>query len=234
MTQMRSTTVRVRDASERDERAVHRDRTALEHDQAAASRDRVAEENESAADVRARAAEDRGRAGRDREEAAQDREQAKQDRDLLTLQIERSHIDEATGAYRRQIGEVFLRHEIDRARRIGRQLVLGLITTRASIQIGQYDRDSTQAALFRDLFLALRMTLRPFDPIVRWGRGEFVCIMAEVDQDEARSWIEGVRSETAERHPNASITVGTALDRGETLDGLVATARGAGTETCRA
>lgn len=245
MMRMTSAAVRAHDASERYERASRRDRMALERDEVAARRDRLAEETgrqddedrpsavltadamDAAASVRTLAAEDRKLAGRDREEAARDREEAKQDRELLMLEIKRSHIDEATGAYRRQTGEVFLRHEIDRARRAKRQLVLGLITTRAAIQTEQYDVDSTQAALFRDLFLVLRMRLRPYDPIVRWDQGEFVCAIAEVHPEEARSWIEEVRFETAERHPKASITVGTALDRGGALDGLVATARGA-------
>lgn len=177
MTRMRSAAVRYRDASERDERASRRDRTALERDEAAACRDLVAGANGAAEematqdDARARAAEDRERAGRDRDEAAQDREQARQDRELLMLEVERSHIDEASGAYRRQIGEVFLRQEIERARRAKHPLVLGLITTRAAIQTGKYAEDATQAALFRDLFLILRMKLRPFDPNCSLGVG---------------------------------------------------------------
>jgi GGDEF domain-containing protein len=35
--------------------------------------------------------------------------------------------------------------------------------------------------------------LRPYDPIVRWGGDEFVCVMPGADADDARGRIEATR-----------------------------------------
>ncbi len=241
MARMATAAVRAQVASERHERAEDRDEMARHRDEVAAARDREAEEVDQAAEemagrlgkdspaakvaavARASAAAARSRAAGDRERAARDREDAARDRELLIGEIERSHIDESTGAYGRRIGEVLLRHEVERVQRTGGELALGLVVIDG---IAEIDECSDDSALARDLFLGLQSRLRPYDPIVRWGDDEFACAVAEVSQDEARGWLDDAHSGVAERHPDASTQIGVAaLVEGDTLDTLVERAR---------
>jgi GGDEF domain-containing protein len=247
MTRMATTAVRAQVAAERHEQAWRRDEMARHRDEVAASRDREAEEVDraaeemagqlgtdspaakvaavaraSAAGARARAVEDRQRAARDREEAARDRQEAAGDRELLTAEIERSQMDESTGAYGRRIGEVLLRHELEHAQGMNRALALCVVAFGETAQVEQHRDDPAPTALPRDLFLALWGRLRPFDPIVRWSEGELICALAEVDPAEARRWLSDACSEIVERHPDTSTGIGVAsLEGDDTLEGLV-------------
>jgi GGDEF domain-containing protein len=249
MARMAITAIRAQVAAERHEQAWRRDEMARHRDEVAAARDREAEEVDmaaeemagqlgrgspaakvaavaraSAAAARARAAEDRRRAARDREEAARDRQEAASDRELLIAEIERSQRDESTGAFGRRLGEMLLRHELERAQGMGHTLALCVVTFGKTTQAEQHQDDSAHTALARDLFLALWGRLRPFDPIVRWSEKEFVCALAEVDSEEARRWLSDACSEIAERHPEDATGIGVAssLDGDDdTLEGLV-------------
>jgi GGDEF domain-containing protein len=233
MARMATTAIRAQVAAERHEQAWRRDEMARHRDEVAAARDREAEEVDraaeemasqlgkdspaakvaavaraSAAAARVRAAEDRRRAAHDREEAARDRQEAASDRELLMAEIERSHMDEATGAYGRRIGETLLRHELERAQGMSRPLALCVVTFGKSTKTEQHQDDSALTALARDLFLALWGRLRPFDPIVRWSEEEFVCALAEVDPEKARRWLSDACSEIAERHSDGITSIG--------------------------
>lgn len=248
MARMATTAVRAQVAAERHEQAWRRDEMARHRDEVAAARDREAEEVDmaaeemagqlgkdspaakvaavaraSAAAARTRATEDRQRAARDREEAARDRQEAASDRELLMAEIERSQMDESTGAYGRRIGEMLLRHELERAHGMSRALALSVVTFGKTTQAEQDEDDSALTALARDLFLALWGRIRPFDPIVRWSEKEFVCALAAVDPEEARRWLSDACSEIAERHPEDTTSIGVASLEGDddTLEGLV-------------
>ncbi len=244
MARMATTAVRAQVASERHEKAWRRDEMARHRDEVAASRDREAEEIDESAEelagqfgrdspaakvaavARASAAAARARAAEDRERAARDREDAARDRELLMSEIERSHMDESTGAYGRRIGEVLLRHEVERVQGMGGGLVLGVVTIEETTRTEESHDGSNQAAMVRDLFLALQARLRPYDPTVRWSEEEFICAIAEVDQEEARGWLSEACSDLAERYPDASTSVGVALEKDDdTLDGLIERAR---------
>jgi GGDEF domain-containing protein len=249
MARMATTAVRAQVAAERHEQAWRRDEMARHRDEVAASRDREAEEVDmaaeemagqlgkgspaakvaavaraSAAAARTRAAEDRQRAAHDREEAARDRQEAASDRELLMAEIERSQMDESTGAYGRRLGEMLLRHELERAQGMNRMLALGVVTFGSAPQAAQRQDDPAHTALARDLFLALWGRLRPFDPIVRWSENEFACALAEVDPEEARRWLADACSEIAERHPEDATSIGVASSSevdDDTLEGLI-------------
>ncbi len=249
MARMATTAVRAQVAAERHEQAWRRDEMARHRDEVAAARDREAEEVDraaeemagklgkdspaakvaavaraSAAAARTRAAEDRRRAARDREEAARDRQEAAGDRELLMAEIERSQMDESTGAYERRIGEMLLRHELERAQGMNRTLVLCVVAFGKTTQAEQHQDDSALTALARNLFLALWGRLRPFDPIVRWSEKEFACALAEVDPEEARRWLSDACSEIAKRHPEYATSIGMASSMNgddDTLEGLV-------------
>jgi GGDEF domain-containing protein len=245
MARMATTAVRAQVASERHEQAWRRDEMARHRDEVAVTRDREAEEIDESAEelagqfgrdspaakvaavARASAAAARARAAEDRERAARDREDAARDRELLMSEIERSHMDESTGAYGRRIGEVLLRHEVERVQGMGSALVLGVVTIEETAQVEEGDDGSAaHAAMVRDLFLALQARLRPYDPTVRWGEEELICAIAEVDPEEARRWLSEACSDVAEHHPSASTSIGVALEKDDdTLDGLIERAR---------
>jgi len=243
MARMATTAVRAQVAAERHDQAWRRDEIARHRDEVAANRDREAEEIEESAErmagefgadspaakvaavARASAAAARARAAEDRERAARDREDAARDRELLMAEIERSHMDELTGAYGRQIGEVLLRHEIERAQGAGARLMLGIVTIKKTTQ-AEEGGDPTRDALARDIFLALRARIRPYDPIVRWDESEFACAVGAVTEEEASRSLGDVRSQVAERHPGALTSLGVAvLQADDTLDSLLERAR---------
>jgi GGDEF domain-containing protein len=247
MARMATTAVRAQVAAERHDQAWRRDEMAHHRDEVAANRDREAEEvdefaermagelgaDSSAAKVaavaRASAAAARARAAEDRERAARDREDAARDRELLTAEIERSHMDEPTGAYGRQIGEVLLRHEIERAQGTGAPLALGIVTIREAAQSEESDGDPPRDALARDLFLALQARIRPYDPIVRWDENEFACAVGAVNEEEASRSLGEACSGVTQHHLGALASVGVAvLQEGDTLDSLNKRARSSG------
>jgi GGDEF domain-containing protein len=225
-------------ARHRDEVAAARDREAEEVDMAAEEMASklgkgspaakvAAVARASAAAARTRAVEDRQRAARDREEAARDRQDAASDREVLIAEVERSQMDESTGAYARRVGEMLLRHEVERAQGMNGTLALGVVSFEKATQGEQHQDGSPHAALARDLFLALWGRLRPFDPIVRWSEGEFICALSEVDPEQARRWLSEACAEIAERHPKVAASIGVAsLEEDDTLEVLVERAEG--------
>ncbi len=244
MARMATTAVRAQVAAERHDQAWRRDEMARHRDEVAANRDREAEAIDESAErmagklgvdspaakvatvARASAAAARARAAEDRERAARDREEAARDRELLMADIERSHMDEPSGAYGRQIGEVLLRHEIERAQGTGVRLVLSLITIEETGQAEKGNGDHPRDALARDLFLALQARIRPYDTIVRWDENEFACAVSAVTEGEASSSLGEACSGVAERHLGALVRIGlTVLQEDDTLDSLIERAR---------
>ncbi len=242
---MATTASRAQIASERHDHADRRDEVARRRDEVAAARDRQNEEADEAAEelagrlgngspaakvaavARAAAAAARAHAAKDRDRAASDREAAARDREMLRGEIERSHLDELTGAYGRRMGEVLLRHEIKRARRVKGSLALGVISVEDAVQSeDDSGRVPARVALLGDAVRTLQMRLRPHDPIVRWGESEFVCAIAEATAEQARHQLNGARSDISRDHSLALVKGGSAsLSDGDSLDSLLARAR---------
>ena len=119
--------------------AADRDRRSKERDISSRARDARADEAESPMtepeaalirelhELRAQSASDRERAAGDRARAAIDRANAARERDRLEAELRSAHLDQLTGAYRREMGELALSHEIDRARRTGGKFVLAFV-----------------------------------------------------------------------------------------------------------
>jgi len=246
MARMATTAVRAQVAAERHDQAWRRDEMARHRDEVAANRDREAEEIDESAErmagefgmdspaakvavvARASAAAARARAAEDRERAARDREEAARDRKLLMAEIERSHMDEQTGAYGRQIGEVLLRHEIERTHGTGTMLALGVVTIEETARAAEGNGNPARDALARDLFFALRAKIRPYDPIVRWDENEFACAVSAITEEEASSSLGDACSGVAARHVGALARIGvTVLQEDDTLDSLIERARAA-------
>jgi diguanylate cyclase (GGDEF)-like protein len=237
------TMVRAQASTERDEHAKERDEIAQRRDRVAEERDRVAEmhdremkqvgEDLGASDPRAvralaaleemrdKAAAQRMQAAADRATAARDREDAAADREHLLGELERAHLDDLTGAYRRGMGEIAVINEIERARRSDQALVLAYVD--ADGLKGVNDREGYAAgdALLRDLVAVMRSKLRPYDPVVRWGGDEFICTISNTDLIGARERFEEIRVALAETG-GAPVSVGlTVLKEGDTLETLV-------------
>jgi diguanylate cyclase (GGDEF)-like protein len=224
-----ATLIRIRTAAERDDHAAQRDETAAERDRAAEARDwaaaaldREAETSAkalgrdlddsvhralvAAASARANAAADRARAAKDRERASHDRERAAHDRRNATLELQAANVDELTGAYRRGMGEIVLRHEVERASRAGAPLVFAFIDIDGLKTVNDRDGHAAGDSLLRSVAGTLRANLRPYDPLVRIGGDEFVCALPDMELDEAERRFKQV----AGRIEQGSFTVGLA------------------------
>jgi diguanylate cyclase (GGDEF)-like protein len=221
-------------AKKRDENALGRDRIAVERDAAsdladheAADLARGAGESSQSAKAALEAASlardlamtARVKAADDRERAAHDREAAAQDREHLLREMERAQLDEVTGAYRRGMGEILLRHEMSRATRTKGHMALVFVGVDGFHNPGL---DPGHDGLLQAVFSALRSALRPFDPVVRWGGSEFVCVASGISPAEARARIERAEADLVELDPRATVSFGlTALESGDTLAALV-------------
>jgi diguanylate cyclase (GGDEF)-like protein len=242
----RATAQRIETATHRDDiarlrdlTAEARDRLARARDDAAAARDRDAEVREqraaesgtiddamlvlqqvrrAAAEARQRAADERAAAAADRRAAADDREHAASDRRLGGL-------DELTGVFRRGVGELALKHEIDRARRLGRRFVLAVLDVDELKDVNDRAGHAAGDALLRDVAIAITSTLRSYDITVRWGGDEFVCAMSDVTLELAAERIAEIQRTLDARSPAASISAGqAALRDDDTLDTVIARA----------
>lgn len=193
--------------------------------EAAADRALAAADRAQAEIDREEAAIDRRRAAADREQAAIDREQAAIDRQRAITELERSHLDDLTGAYRRGAGELALQGEIERARRAGESLVLAFVDVDGLKAIND-DRGHVAAdGLLRDVVSAMRSKMRSYEPIVRFGGDEFLCSVAGVDINGARARFSEIAEILLKTDNPGSVSVGlTQLQAGDSLDELIARA----------
>jgi diguanylate cyclase (GGDEF)-like protein len=236
-----TTMARLRTASDRDRQADERDATAAQRDLSAHSRDQLAEALDvqakrsaqalkpphedsvrqalaAAEAVRENAATDRARAAKDRERAARDRDRAAREREEASEQLQAAHIDELTGAYRRGMGEVLLRHEIERAQRLDAPLVVAFVDVDQLKAVNDRAGFAAGDDLLQSVAAALSSSLRPYDPLVRMGGDEFVCALSDTKPDDAWSRFEQIKSSIE----SGSFTVGLAGARpGDTVASLI-------------
>jgi diguanylate cyclase (GGDEF)-like protein len=224
----RTTAERLGAAQTRDVTAMARDLAAAERDQAAAALEAAGTgpENSAArrlAALRARAAHDRARAADDRAAAARDRAAAAEDRSRAAIELRHAYHDDLTGALRREMGEVALQHELERARRSDGRLVLAFVDVDKLKLLNDRDGHVAGDELLQAVVAAMRAKLRSFDPVVRYGGDEFVCALAGTDGSEATRRFDEIRAELAREHNEAAISVGVVeLQPEETLNDLIA------------
>jgi diguanylate cyclase (GGDEF)-like protein len=140
--------------------------------------------------------------------AASDREAAAEDRRFLRGEMERSHLDELAGAYRRGLRGILLRHEMRRAERQAWGLTLIFIDADDLKQTNARWGHAAGDDLLRQVFDGVQTKLRSYDPIVRWGGDEFVCTISGISTAEAQARIEGTQTGLNEREPPVSVTFG--------------------------
>ena len=227
---------RARTTADRLGAAHERDLTARARDVAAEERDRAAEALEAAslsagvngnaerylAALRARALHDRARAAEDRRAALGDRESAADDRARAAIELRHAHHDDLTGALRREMGEVALQNEVDRARRADGRLVLAFVDVDKLKLLNDRDDHPAGDALLKGVVATIRAKLRSFDPVVRYGGDEFICALAGTDPDDAGRRFAEIQDDLARNYDDAGISVGVVeLGDGETLDDLI-------------
>lgn len=226
---------RHRTGDRRDRTAEERDAIATQRDIAAAKRDAEAAELErgiSQTDaelarrfehLRRQAAADRAEAARDRARAARDRAEGARARARVEAELMAAHVDDLTGAYRREMGRIALRNEIDRARRGDGRLVVAFVDLDDLKGINDRRGHAAGDHALRTVVSALRSKLRSFDPVLRYGGDEFVAGMCEVHEADARHRFESIRESLVAIGVRVSLGLAT-LQPDDTVDTLIARA----------
>ena len=220
-------------ARDREETARDRDRVADARDEAARARDELTarmirdagEPGSSLVEqlerLSAEAAADRSRAAADRARAARDRLTAARERQRLEAELQAVHLDELTGAYRRELGGLALSHEIDRARRSDGRFVLVFVDVDALKSVNDRDGHSAGDRVLQAVAQTLQTRLRSFDPIVRYGGDEFVCGLGGADLAEATRRFESIAA-AIDAEVGVQISVGMAtLMADDTVETLI-------------
>jgi diguanylate cyclase (GGDEF)-like protein len=219
-------------ASDRDEAATDRDRMAEIRDEGGRGRDahaadlavpsseREAQLLDELEMLRAQAGADRIRAAEDRARATSDRAKAARERARLEAELQAAHLDELTGAYRREMGRLALTHEIDRVRRSGGPFVVAFVEVDELKTVNDRDGHAAGNRVLQSVVRAMRARLRSFDPIIRYGGDEFVCGLGGTDLAEAESRFDAIGI-AIQGDVGVGISVGLAeLEPGDTADRL--------------
>ena len=227
---------RARTTADRLDAAHERDLRARARDAEAAERDRAAEALETAsaagangngnaaalAALRARMAHDRARAAEDRAAGLHDRESAADDRARAAIELRHAYHDDLTGALRREMGEVALQNEVDRARRGDGRLVLAFVDVDGLKSLNDRNGHLAGDTLLKGVVATIRAKLRSFDPVVRYGGDEFICALAGTDPDDAGQRFTEIQDALARDYDDAGISVGVVeLAPDELLDDLI-------------
>ncbi len=224
----RSGSEREATAKARDHAATDRDRTSTKRDERAASFDSgdtsLASASIDLEALRVRAAADRAAAAKDRARAAADREAAAKVRAELEAQLVSAHLDDLTGAYRREMGHLALAHEIDRARRGDGRFVVVFVDVDGLKAINDEQSHAAGDAALVAVVAEIQKNLRSFDPVLRYGGDEFVAGMAGMDLDQVERRFAGIQA-ALRAGPGVGVSIGVAgLKKDETVDELVARA----------
>ena len=223
---------RSRTARDRDETARRRDQSADARDLAGRARDARIGSLANALDQPAAAvtkqlfrlglaaAGDRAQAADDRRRAAADRADAAREKAALEAALRSAHLDELTGAYRREMGRLALTQEIERARRADGRLVVAFVDVDSLKELNDREGHAAGDRALQAVVGAIRAKLRSFDPITRYGGDEFVCGLGGTDIEEAERRFESIGAAIADA-AGVGISVGlAALADGDTADDL--------------
>ena len=177
-----------------------------------------------AAAARVRAAAARVRAASSEDRAAQGEDSAARERARLEAELLGAHLDDLTGAFRREMGRLALNHEIDRARRGDGRFVIVFADVDGLKLVNDRDGHAAGDHVLKRLVWTMRSNLRSFDPIVRYGGDEFVCGLGGVDHDVVARRFEAI-DRSVQSDVGVGISVGLAgLETDDTLDLLTARA----------
>jgi diguanylate cyclase (GGDEF)-like protein len=126
----------------------------------------------------------------------------------------------------RDLGRITLQHEIDRARRSGQPFVLGFVDVDGLKERNDAQGHSAGDQMLQGVVVALRTTLRSYDPVVRIGGDEFLCGFTNTSLEASRRRAEDIQTAVEEGPTAGSVTIGLASlgDENDTLTDLTARA----------
>lgn len=209
----------------RQQAAADRQRTSSDQHQTGSDHDHSGADAEQRASDRNQAAKDRKFGVADREQATADRAAASLDREKARAELRHAQIDHLTGAYGRELGIVTLEREIDRARRGDSQLVLAYVDVDGLKQVNETKGHAAGDTLLQDTVLAIQTNLRSYDPVVRVGGDEFVCMLTHSSPQDARQRFRQIQTTITQTQQAESVSVGFAnLGPEDTLAKLTARA----------
>ena len=212
----RAAEARERVLNDRDAIANERDRRAAERDAISNDRDKRAGDRETAIVMRVSPQVMRSAAG----PADDDAEDPALERARLEAQLQRAHLDGLTGAYRREVGRLALRNEIERARRSDGRFVMAFVDVDGLKGVNDREGHAAGDRVLRTLAATMRANLRSYDPIVRYNNDEFVCGVATIDPSEVQHRI-SVIDQSLRHATGVGITAGLASMSGnESLEEL--------------
>jgi diguanylate cyclase (GGDEF)-like protein len=196
-------------------------RSALARRQAAADRAEAAQDRRAGARERALADGDRETARTDRAdgagargEAGHDRRTAQADRGAAASDRDSASVDGLTGVSTRSAGFVELERDIARARREGVALTLAFVDVDQLKAVNDTSGHAAGDRMLLDVAETLKVAMRSYDLIMRYGGDEFVCALSGLSGPEVRRRLVSANllSEAAGR---GSFTVGVAELRPE-------------------
>jgi diguanylate cyclase (GGDEF)-like protein len=227
-------------ANERDQAATLRDVGAAVRDSAALLRDQDHEAASSWQDMLVRAANDRDRAAEDRQRASDDRLQAAADREIAAREraeagrirmesaalLREAATDQLTGARTRFLGLDEAARELERTRRRpAAVLMVAFVDIDGLKRVNDSSGHLAGDALLRLVGETLMSNLRPYDVVVRYGGDEFLCVMPDISEPDARARFLKIGHVLAAVDAEYSVSFGLAQStHKDTLDELIARA----------
>lgn len=142
----------------------------------------------------------------------------------------RSLIDPLTQTFNRRYLDEILPQEISRVERRKGSLGLLMIDIDDFRSVNNRHGHAVGDELLREAAAVLRATFRRGDSIVRWGGDEFLVVLGDADEEQARMTVERVRNTTVrwrddDRELTVGISCGLAVFRpGDDVDATIAAA----------
>ena len=205
-------------------RKLHHVRAEAATDRSGSADDRrhSAGERTSTGEDRSVASTDRSAGDSERRDAAADRTAALSDRDSSAAYREEANLDELTGAYRRGPGFLELEREMARAFRALEALSVAFVDVDHLKQVNDTLGHAAGDRLLQHVASALKSRLRSYDPVVRYGGDEFICVMPGLTAEAATERLATINSVLRTMSQSGSMSLGVAeLQPGDSAHAIV-------------
>lgn len=155
-------------------------------------------------------------------DAEEDRRLAAEDRRRAAHYLAAAYRDDMTGALNRRPGREQMQALFDRARRDASALTFVFVDVDGLKLVNDSLGHDRGDALLAAVGSALRLSLRSYDLVVRYGGDEFVCALPGATADAAQESLARVRSTLDGLVPGATVSAGWAeLRPGDTIDNAI-------------